>query len=179
MGAHGTLRSRTAVRFRVRLSAVGGGQRVAAGPLVELLVEHVPFDIHDSVKFAPETVSAASTRSGLRSLYLVRIVFSVIWVVVVFTTSHSLKSGDAPSAVAAVLLVVYPLWDAIATVLELRTTGRSGSLDRIRVINVLLSIVAVIAMTIAVFSAFGAFWFLVAVIALRRPRTADAIDQTT
>lgn len=196
---------------------------------------------------APVAASNASNRSALRSLYLIRIVFSVIWVVLVFTTSHSLKSGDAPSTIAAVLLVVYPLWDAVATVLELRTTGKSGSLDRVRVVNVALSIVAAIAMLIAVFStikaalivfgtwalvsgaiqlalairrrravgaqwpmmlsggisvlagiqfaatsgassaglshvaaysAFGAFWFLVAVIALRRPRTADVIDQT-
>jgi uncharacterized membrane protein HdeD (DUF308 family) len=176
------------------------------------------------------------------------VVFSVVWVVLVFTTSHSLKSADAPSTIAAVLLVAYPLWDAIATLLELRTTGRSGSLERVRVLNVALSIVAAVAMLIAVFatikatlivfgvwalvsgaiqltlairrrravgsqwpmmlsggisvlaglqfaamsgassaglskvaaySAFGAFWFLVAVIALHRQRTPEAIDQTT
>src|ERR1700712_1360752 len=97
----------------------------------------------------PVAASVASTRSSLRSLYLVRIMFSVVWVVLVFTTSHSLRSGDAPSTVAAVLLIVYPLWDAIATVLELRTTGKGGSLDRVRVINVALSTLAAIAMTIA------------------------------
>ena len=191
--------------------------------------------------------SVASTRSGLASLYLIRIAFSVVWVVAVLVTCHSLRSGDAPSAIAAVLLIAYPLWDAIATVLELRITGDSGGLDRVRLGNVVLSAVAAVAMVIAVFStikatlivfgvwalvagavqltlairrrravgaqwpmmlsggisvlaginfaatsgtasaglsnvagysAFGAFWFLVAVLALRRSRTADAVVRT-
>ena len=187
-------------------------------------------------------------RSGLRRLYLIRVVFSVSWVVLVFATCHSLKSADAPSAVAAALLVVYPLWDAIATVLELRLTGNGRALDRVRVGNVALSVAAAGAMVIAVFStiratlivfgiwalvtgtiqltlairrrrtvgsqwpmmvsgglsilagiifaatsgsassglssvagysAFGAFWFLAAVVALRRSRTADTDGRTT
>jgi uncharacterized membrane protein HdeD (DUF308 family) len=169
-------------------------------------------------------------------------------VVLVFTTCHSLKSADAPSAIAAALLVAYPLWDAIATVLELRIAGSSRALDRVRVGNVVLSVVAAVAMVIAVFStikatlivfgvwalisgaiqltlairrrrtvgaqwpmmlsgaisilaginfaarsgsassglsnvagysAFGAFWFLIAVVALRRSRTGDAVSRTT
>jgi uncharacterized membrane protein HdeD (DUF308 family) len=98
------------------------------------------------------TASVASTRSGLRSHYLTRVAFSVIWVVLVLATCHSLKSTDAPSAIAAVLLVVYPLWDAIATVLELRVTGNGGVLDRVRAVNVALSVIATAAMVIAVFS---------------------------
>jgi hypothetical protein len=194
----------------------------------------------------PATTSVASTRSGLRSLYLIRVAFSVVWVVLVLATCHSLKSADAPSVIAAVLLVAYPLWDAIATVLELRITGTSGALDRVRVSNVALSVVAAVAMVIAAFatiratlivfgvwafvsgaiqlalairrrrlvgaqwpmmlsgsisvlaginfaatsgsassglsqvagySAFGAVWFLVAVVALRRSRTPDAVDR--
>ena len=100
----------------------------------------------------PAATPAASIRSGLQSLYLIRIAFSVVWVVLVFVTCHSLRSEDAPSAVAAVLLVAYPLWDAIATVLELRKTGDSGSFDRVRVVNAALSVVAAIAMLIAAFS---------------------------
>jgi Short repeat of unknown function (DUF308) len=140
------------------------------------------------------------------------------------------------------------LWDAFATVLELRLTGNSHALDRVRLGNVALSVAAAAAMLIAVFStikatlivfgawallsgavqltlairrrrsvgaqwpmmlsggipilaginfvatsgsgsagllkvagysAFGAFWFLVAVVALRRSRTADAAGRTT
>ncbi len=74
--------------------------------------------------------TTASAPSGLRSLYLIRVVFSLIWVVLVFTTSRSLKSPDTPTAVAAVLLVIYPLWDVIATLLERRLAG-AGSAGRI------------------------------------------------
>jgi uncharacterized membrane protein YpjA len=196
----------------------------------------------------PAAMPVASIRSGLRSLYLLRIVFSVVWVVLVLVACRSLRSADAPSAVAAVLLVAYPLWDAIATVLELRLTGHSGGLDRVRLVNVALSAAAAVAMFVTVFStikvtlivfgawalvsgavqltlairrrrslgaqwpmmlsggisilaginfaatsgsgsaglsnvaaysAFGAFWFLVAVVALRRSRTADPVGRTT
>jgi hypothetical protein len=133
----------------------------------------------------PAALSVASTRSGLRSLYLIRIAFSVGWVALIFATCHSLKSADAPSAIAALLLVAYPLWDAIATVLELRITGSGGSLDRVRIVNVALSAVAAIAMIIAVFSTikatlivFGA-WALVSgaiqlTLAIKRRRTVGA-----
>ncbi len=196
----------------------------------------------------PAPASAASLRSGLQSLYLTRVAFSVVWVVLVLTTSHALRSADAPSVIAAVLLVAYPLWDAIATLLEVRLTGSSGALDRVRVANIALSAAATVGMAVAVFStvkaslivfgawalvsgaiqltlairrrrsvgaqwpmmlsggisvlaganfaatsgsassglshvagysAFGAFWFLVAVVALRRTHTPDAAGRTT
>ena len=101
---------------------------------------------------APSATSVDSTRSGLRRLYLIRVAFSISWVVLVFATCRSLTSGDAPTAVAATLLVAYPLWDAIATVLELRLTGNGGARDRVRVGNVALSVAAAGAMAIAVFS---------------------------
>ena len=196
----------------------------------------------------PTATSVESTRSGLRRLYLIRVAFSVSWVVLVFATCRSLKSGDAPSAIATALLVAYPLWDAIATILELRLAGNGRALDRVRLGNVALSIAATGAMVIAVFStikatllvfgvwalvsgviqltlairrrrtvgaqwpmmisgglsilagifftatsgsassglsslagysAFGAFWFLVAVVALRRKRTVATVSSTS
>ena len=131
----------------------------------------------------PEARPTADTRSGLRSLYLVRIAFSVVWVGLVVATSHALRSADAPTVIAAVLLVAYPLWDAIATVLELRATG--GSPDRVRVGNVALSGVAAVAMAVAVFSTIEAtlivfgVWALVSggvqlTVAIRRRRTVGA-----
>lgn len=124
--------------------------------------------------------TAASTCSQLRSLYLIRIAFSVVWVALVFATCHALRSADAPSAIAAVLLVIYPLWDAIATVRELRTSG-----DRIHIVNVALSAAATAAMAVAVFSTIKAtlivfgIWAFVAgalqlTVAIRRHRTIGA-----
>jgi uncharacterized membrane protein HdeD (DUF308 family) len=100
----------------------------------------------------PTTTTAAP--SGLRSLYLIRVVFSLIWVALVFTTSASLKSADTPTVTAAVLLVVYPLWDAVATLLERRMAG-TGSTSRVSAVNVALGLAAAIAMIIAVFSTIG------------------------
>ena len=93
--------------------------------------------------------------------------------------------GDAPTAVAAALLVAYPLWDAIATILELRLTGNGRALDRVRVGNVVLSVAATGAMVIAVFSTVKAtlivfgVWALVSgaiqlTVAIRRRRTVGA-----
>ena len=133
----------------------------------------------------PDVRSSTAARSGLRSLYLLRIAFSVVWVALVLATSHALRSADAPSAIAAVLLVGYPLWDAIATVLELRLTGHGDSPDRVRVGNVALSGVAAVAMAVAVFSTIQAtlvvfgVWALVSgaiqlAVAIRRHRSIGA-----
>lgn len=134
----------------------------------------------------PSTATTvASTRSGLRSLYLVRVAFSVTWVVLVLATGRGLASGDSPGAVVAALLVAYPLWDAIATVLELRITGDTEARDRVRVGNIVLSVLATIAMAVAVSSTIGATltvfgtWALVAgaiqlALAIRRRRAVGA-----
>ncbi|HEY2241623.1 MAG TPA: DUF308 domain-containing protein [Streptosporangiaceae bacterium] len=133
---------------------------------------------------APTTTAIADTPSGLRSLYLIRVVFSLIWVALVFTTSASLKSADTPTVVAAVLLVIYPLWDAVATFLEHRLAG-AGTPSRVSIVNIALGLAATLAMIIAVFSTIGTallvfgIWALLSgaiqlVVAARRRRTVGA-----
>lgn len=98
--------------------------------------------------------TAATTLSGLRSLHLIRVVFSLVWVALVVATSRDLVSADDPTATAAVLLVVYPVWDAVATLLERRLTG-TGAPDRVAAANVALGIAAALAMAAAVFATIG------------------------
>lgn len=128
--------------------------------------------------------TTTSTPSGLRSFYLIRVVFSLIWVALVFTTSAALKSTDTPTVIAAVLLTIYPLWDVIATLLERRMAG-AGSTSRVSVINVAVGLAATIGMIIAIFSTvgtallvFGIWAFLSGAIqlavAIRRRRTVGA-----
>jgi hypothetical protein len=128
--------------------------------------------------------TTTTTPSGLRSLYLIRVIFSLIWVALVFTTSASLKSKDTPTVIAAVLLVIYPPWDVIATLLERRMAG-AGSTGRVSAINMALGLAATIGMIIAVFSTVGhallvfGIWALLAgaiqlVVAIRRWRTVGA-----
>jgi uncharacterized membrane protein HdeD (DUF308 family) len=82
------------------------------------------------------------------------------------------------------LLVIYPLWDAIATLLERRMAG-NGSTSRVSAINIALGLAATIGMIIASFSTigpallvFGVWAFLSGAIqlvtAIRRQRTIGA-----
>ncbi|MCX5254663.1 DUF308 domain-containing protein [Streptomyces canus] len=130
------------------------------------------------------TTTTTTTPSGLRSLYLIRAAFSLIWVALVATTSASLVSTDKPTVIAAVLLVIYPLWDVIATLLERRMAG-ADSTDRLGTTNMALGLAATAGMIIAVFSTIGTallvfgIWALLSgaiqlVVAIRRRRTVGA-----
>ncbi|MEU3337995.1 DUF308 domain-containing protein [Streptomyces sp. NPDC002144] len=130
------------------------------------------------------SATATSTSSGLRSLHLIRVAFSLIWVALVFTTSASLVSTDEPTVIAAVLLVVYPLWDAIATLIERHLTG-TGSTNSVSTINLGLGLATTAGMIIAVFSTIGTallvfgVWALLSgaiqlIVAIRRRRTVGA-----
>ncbi|MER6981541.1 DUF308 domain-containing protein [Streptomyces carpinensis] len=130
------------------------------------------------------TTTTTTTLSGLRSLYLIRVAFSLIWVALVVTTSASLVSTDRPTVIAAVLLVIYPLWDVIATLLERRMSG-TGSTDRVGTTNMALGLATAAGMINAVFSTIGTallvfgIWALLSgaiqlVVAIRRRRTVGA-----
>ncbi|SFF72050.1 DUF308 domain-containing protein [Streptomyces mirabilis] len=130
------------------------------------------------------THTTATTSSGLRSLYLIRVAFSLIWVALVVATSASLVSADKPTVIAAVLLVSYPLWDVIATLLERRMAG-TGSTDRLGTTNMALGLATTAGMIVAVFSTIGTallvfgIWALLSgaiqlVVAIRRRRTVGA-----
>ncbi|MFJ8781922.1 MULTISPECIES: DUF308 domain-containing protein [unclassified Streptomyces] len=130
------------------------------------------------------TTTSTATPSGLRSLYLIRATFSLVWVALVATTSASLTSTDKPTAIAAVLLVIYPLWDVIATRLERRMAG-TGSTDHVGTTNMALGLAATAGMIVAVFSTIGTallvfgIWALLSgaiqlVVAIRRRRAVGA-----
>ncbi|MGW0756858.1 DUF308 domain-containing protein [Streptomyces sp. NPDC002814] len=137
-----------------------------------------------TVTSSTTTTTTTTTSSGLRSLYLIRAAFSLIWVALVVTTSASLVSTDRPTAIAAVLLVIYPLWDAIATLLERRMAG-TGSTDRVDTANMALGLATAAGMITAVFSTIGTallvfgIWALLSgaiqlFVAIRRRRTVGA-----
>ncbi|MER6677143.1 DUF308 domain-containing protein [Streptomyces sp. NPDC000983] len=131
---------------------------------------------------ATATATATGVTAGLRSLHLIRVVFSLLWVALVLTTSGSLDSTDRLSVTAAVLLVVYPLWDVVATLLERRLAGTT---DRVSTVNMGLGLCATAAMGIAGFSTVGTalvvfgVWALLSgavqlVVAVRRRRAVGA-----
>jgi len=103
------------------------------------------------------TISMQSGRS-LRNLYFVRTLFQLAWAAGVLSTALTRP------AVAATLLILYPLWDVACTVYDLRTSGQTGSARTSQIVNVVLGSAAAIAIALTVFSqpaysiaAFGAW----------------------
>lgn len=91
-----------------------------------------------------ETISLDSTRS-LRNLYFVRTAFQVVWAASVITTA--IKQPQ----VAAVLFLLYPLWDVACTVYDLNTASKSGSARTSQIVNALLGVGASIGIGLTVF----------------------------
>jgi hypothetical protein len=78
----------------------------------------------------------------LKLYYYMRAAFSVVWVVAAFTL------GQHAPALAAILLVAYPAWDALANYVD---ASRSGGLrdNRTQAINVVVSIATAVAVLLA------------------------------
>jgi hypothetical protein len=90
------------------------------------------------------TATFNSTRS-LRNLYFVRTAFQVVWAASVIMTAMK------QPVVAAVLFVLYPLWDVACTVYDLNTTSRTGSARTSQTVNALLGVGAAIGIGLTVF----------------------------
>ncbi|MDB5847756.1 MAG: hypothetical protein JWP29_1508 [Rhodoferax sp.] len=89
------------------------------------------------------TTSAASQGNHwLKTYYFGRAAFSVVWVAAAFTL------GKSTPAIAALLLLVYPAWDAAANFVDAQ---RNGGLQRNRTqaLNLVVSTVTAAAVAIA------------------------------
>ncbi len=102
----------------------------------------------------------------LTQYYFSRAAFSVLWVTL------ALSIGRHDAAVAAVLLIVYPAWDAVANYID---AARSGGLaqNRTQSINVIVSVATTIAVVVAlqtgmnqVLGVFGAWAILAGLLQL-------------
>ncbi|MET0936684.1 MAG: DUF308 domain-containing protein [Luteibacter sp.] len=100
------------------------------------------------MKSAP-IASSAQDNSWLKPYYFTRAGFSIIWV------AAALTIGRAMPGIGAVLLVLYPAWDAAANWVDAR---RAGGLRRnvTQALNVVVSGVATIAVAIALGSSLHA-----------------------
>jgi hypothetical protein len=90
----------------------------------------------------PLTNPASAQERWLKLYYFNRAAFSVLWVAAAFTL------GQQASSIAAVLLVAYPLWDALANYAD---AARSGGLGRNRTqgLNVAVSLITAVAVVVA------------------------------
>jgi uncharacterized membrane protein HdeD (DUF308 family) len=93
--------------------------------------------------------SAAAVAGRLRTLYFVRTGFSVIWVALVFLFASTITTAAPPSAIAVLLLAIYPLWDAVATFLDARATPSSSS-HLAQYLNIIVGLIAAFGIFIAV-----------------------------
>lgn len=59
-------------------------------------------------------VSALQTARALRSLYFTRVIFSVIWVTLVSVFAKT------NITIAEILFIIYPVWDVIATFIDIK-----------------------------------------------------------
>jgi len=82
-----------------------------------------------------------SNRDWLKTYYYLRFGVSAIWVALAFTVANSVMP------LAAVMLVAYPAWDAIANYLD---ASRSGGLakNKSQMLNLIVSIVTAIAVAL-------------------------------
>jgi len=87
-------------------------------------------------------LSGTSQDQWLKLYYFARTAFSAAWVAAAFTV------GQNSSVIAAVLLVVYPAWDALANFVD---ASRSGGLvpNRTQTINVVVSVATTLAVVLA------------------------------
>ncbi|MYW74797.1 MULTISPECIES: hypothetical protein [Pseudonocardia] len=129
---------------------------------------------HTTDRTANGPSSAQGDAPALRRLYLVRSGFALVWAVLLF-----LNASDIGPSTAA-LLVLYPLFDVAAAVVDARSSRATGAAPGLYV-NVVLSALAAAGLAVALASGVPAVlrvwgaWAVVAgivqlVVALRRRR---------
>jgi hypothetical protein len=89
--------------------------------------------------------SRSSVRS-LRDLYLCRCGFSAMWVALMFTLASAGRGAGTVGVLGGVLLVVYPVSDAVATIVDLRRAAAGWP----QLVNLGTDLVAAIAILVAV-----------------------------
>lgn len=63
------------------------------------------------------TIDAPTSTKALRTLYFVRFGFAVVWAILMLAIAKTINPG------AAALLVIYPLFDVAAAVIDFRSSG--------------------------------------------------------
>ena len=97
---------------------------------------------------APATVRVR-TADSLRTLYFTRTVFSAIWVTLVFVLASTVTTGARPTAIAVVLLTIYPAWDAVATFFDVRATAAATS-HLPQYLNIAIGLLAAVGILLAI-----------------------------
>jgi uncharacterized membrane protein HdeD (DUF308 family) len=86
---------------------------------------------------------ARDSTSTLRRLYVVRFAFAIAWAALLATTASSL------GAFAIALLIVYPVFDVAAAIVDGRSAARAGRWPWALVVNIAISVAAAAGLAIA------------------------------
>lgn len=96
----------------------------------------------------------------LKKYYFIRAAFSVLWVAAAFMV------GQHVSQVAAILLIIYPAWDALANYIDASKSG-GPAINRMQAVNIIISALTTLAVIFtiresmnAVIAIFGAWAIL-------------------
>lgn len=84
----------------------------------------------------------SGTAFTLRRLYFVRFAFAIVWALVMFTTAANL------GPLAVTLLVLYPLFDVAAAIVDARASRTTGS-PALLYVNIAVSLITAIGVAIA------------------------------
>ncbi|MER9583517.1 DUF308 domain-containing protein [Mesorhizobium sp. M0276] len=86
--------------------------------------------------------SAPSASGWLKRYYFTRFAFSAAWVVIAFSVAKSVPP------LAAIMLVGYPAWDALANFIDAQRSGGLGR-NKSQLLNFIFSILTAIAVAVA------------------------------
>jgi uncharacterized membrane protein HdeD (DUF308 family) len=89
-----------------------------------------------------DSPAAAGIAPALRRLYFVRFAFAIVWAALLFLTASRL------GPLGIVLVVVYPLFDVAAAVVDVRSSRATGSARGLYV-NIVISLLAAAGLAVA------------------------------
>ncbi|WP_405694684.1 hypothetical protein [Streptomyces sp. NBC_01185] len=89
------------------------------------------------------STTSPSVPATLRTLYLVRFAFAAVWAGLLFATADTL------GPVSVTLLVVYPLFDVAAAIVDVRSAKANGGTAPALYVNIAISSLAVLGLAVA------------------------------
>lgn len=91
-----------------------------------------------------QTITTTSSRA-LRNLYFTRTLFQFVWAATVISTAPSQPQF------AAILLILYPVWDVACTIYDLKTSEQEGNARTSQIINVALGVTTALGIAVTIF----------------------------
>jgi uncharacterized membrane protein HdeD (DUF308 family) len=88
------------------------------------------------------SITARETAQSLQRLYFVRVAFSVTWIILLLTLAKT------NTALAYALFIIYPLWDVVATILDIRANP-PHAVKTFQYINIVIGLVTATCVALA------------------------------